>query len=372
VKEMRKPLMLVLALILAFSAFQLVRGGLDYRQGDQDYAEAEALAGLEALPGLPDPTPVPTAPAAEGEAAAPGEPPAVYADPYAEALKNMDFAALREVNPEVLGWILIPGTRISYPLVQGADDEYYLNHTWRGSRSAVGAIFVEAQNSADLSDFHTIIYGHRMNNGSMFHSLASYQDLSYWQAYPYVYITDDSGSRKYEIFAAYEAGVTTPTYRLGFSTQIGKESFLEHCTTSSVIETGVVPTVYDRILTLSTCTGNGHATRWVVQAVCRGERPAEETPAPVETPAPAEELSQGETGMAAGEEPAAADPADRPEVQNSEVPQSEPVVQPTEAPQPTQDAPPPPQETEALPTASGDAAPEEPLLPPEAVTGERE
>ena len=251
-KEMRKPLMLVLALILAFSAFRLVRGGLDYRRGDQDYAEAEALAGLEALPGLPDPTPVPTAPAAEGEAAAPGETPAVYVDPYAEALKNMDFAALREVNSEVLGWILIPGTRISYPLVQGADDEYYLNHTWRGSRSAVGAIFVEAQNSADLSDFHTIIYGHRMNNGSMFHSLASYQDLSYWQAHPYVYITDDSGSRKYEIFAAYEAGVTTPTYRLGFSTQIGKESFLEHCTTSSVIETGVVPTVYDRILTLST------------------------------------------------------------------------------------------------------------------------
>ena len=147
---------------------------------------------------------------------------------------------------------------------------------------------------------------------------------------------------------------------------------MEHCTTSSVIETSVVPTVYDRILTLSTCTGNGHATRWVVQAVCRGERPAEETPAPVETPAPAEELPQGETGMAAGEEPAAADPADRPEVQNSEVPQSEPVVQPTEAPQPTQADPPPLQETEVLPTASGDAAPEEPLLPPEAVTGERE
>lgn len=370
-KEIRKPLMVVLILILAVSAFQLVRGGMDYRRGDQDYAEAEALAGLGSLADLPIPTPVPTAlPTPEGGDISPEETPAaVYVDPYADALRNMDFAALREVNPDVLGWILIPGTRISYPLVQGADDEYYLNHTWRGHRSAVGAIFVEAQNSADLSDFHTIVYGHRMNNGSMFHSLASYKDLSYWQAHPCVYITDDSGTRKYEIFAAYEAGVTTPTYRLGFTTQIGKESFLEHCTTSSVIDTGVVPTVYDRVLTLSTCTGNGHATRWVVQAVCRGEQPAEPAaPAPEGTPVSPDQPPEGEVTPAG--EPLGETPAPEPTAPSGELPP--PVQAPAAEPQPTPAEPIQPQPAETTPAVQAPAlGGEEPLLPPEAVTGEQ-
>ena len=111
----------------------------------------------------------------------------------------------------------------------------------------------------------------------------------------------------------------------------------------------------------------------VQEAKALWQKPGEETEAGPETAAADEaEGNAAEQTAVSAEEPAAADPADRPEVQNSEVPQSEPVVQPTEAPQPTQADPPPLQETEVLPTASGDAAPEEPLLPPEAVTGERE
>ena len=255
------------------------------------------LPDLETIETVPvEEKPVEQQPAAS-ESAAAEEPAPVYIDPYAQALADMDFVALREQNTDVLGWIVIPNTKVSYPLVQGEDNDYYLNHTWRKTRSVVGAIFVEQQSSADLTDFNTIIYGHRMNNRSMFGRLLDYKKQSYWQDHPRFYITDDSGTHTYEIFAAYEPAVGSTPYCIRFSNDTEKQTFINYGLEHSVIETGVVPEVTDRIVTLSTCTGNGHATRWVVQGVERVETveeaeelpPAEEAPLPAEEPGPAGE-----------------------------------------------------------------------------------
>lgn len=272
--HIRKLLIAVLALVLCVSVGMLVRQTLQYREGEAEYAEAQALMELPELPDL-EPSPVPS-PAPEPET----EEPAALAsavDPYADALSAMDFAALREVNPDVLGWILIPGTVISYPLVQGDDNDYYLTHTWKKGSNVVGSIFLEYRNSADLSDFNTVIYGHRMNNGSMFASLKDYRQQDYQAQHPAVYITDDNGVHSYEIFAAYEISTAGDTYRLRFSTDQDKQDYIDYCLEQSVIDTGLTPTVYDRILTLSTCTGNGHATRWVVQAFLPGQAPPAES-----------------------------------------------------------------------------------------------
>ncbi len=285
-KKLRLLLIAALVLVLAVSVGMLIRQNIQYREGEEAYAEAEALVELPDLSQLPQPEPVPEETVPSEEEMAPEEQP-VYVDPYADALRNMDFSALREVNSDVLGWILIPNTAVSYPVVQGTDNDYYLNHTWKKWTSVVGSIFLECQNSRDLSDFNTIIYGHRMNNGSMFASLKNYKKQSWWSDHPCVYITDDSGSHKYEIFAAYEVSTEGETYRLGFGSDREKQAFIDYCLAQSVIDTGVVPRTYDRILTLSTCTGQGHATRWVVQAVLRGEAP-QEAEAPVEELPPEE------------------------------------------------------------------------------------
>ena len=280
-KKVRLGIMAVLAIVLVVSAVMLVRQQMEYRRGEEIYQEAESLVELPDLSELPAPE------VQEPEEETEQEEKPVYVDPYADALRNMDFTALREVNDDVLGWILIPNTAISYPLVQGDDNEYYLNHTWKKWTSVVGAIFMESANSPDLSNFNTIIYGHRMNNGSMFASLKYYKTLSYWQSHPYVYITNDAGSHQYEIFAAYEVSTAGETYRLQFADTQARQDFIDYCLDQSVIDTGVAPNTYDRILTLSTCTGNGHATRWVVQAVLRGEAPsdtAEQEPAAPEAP----------------------------------------------------------------------------------------
>lgn len=299
-KALTALLAVVCALCLGRTALQLVQ----YRQGDETYAQAQELAGLPDLPDLPAADVTDGSGEASGSAGADGEGEApeevpVWQDPYAQALKDMDFSALRQQNPDVLGWILIPGTRVSYPVVQGTDNSYYLDHTWRGGKNSVGAIFMECRNSSDLSDFNTIIYGHRMNNRSMFGTLSQYKSRSYWQAHPYVYLTDDSGTHRYEIFAAGEVSVDSDVYRLGLRSDSSRQSFLDSCLALSALNTGVTPHTYDKVLTLSTCTGNGHATRWVVQAVCPGQAPeTPETPEiPQEEPTPQPDASQPEESV---------------------------------------------------------------------------
>lgn len=304
--NIRKLLIAVLALVLCVSVVMLIRQTLQYREGEAEYAEAEALVDLPDLSDLePDVLPE-LEQEPETETA---EDPPVYVDPYADALAAMDFAALREVNSDVLGWILIPGTVISYPLLQGDDNSYYLNHTWKKWTNVVGSIFLEYQNSPDLTDFNTIVYGHRMNNGSMFASLKYYKQQSYWAQHPKVYITDDNGVHCYEIFAAYEISTSGDTYRLGFSTDQDKQEYIDYCLEQSVIDTGLTPTVHDRILTLSTCTGNGHATRWVVQALLRGEVPPAETEQAEEAVSAPEDGTQpegtGESPLSGETQPAA-------------------------------------------------------------------
>lgn len=102
-----------------------------------------------------------------------------------------------------------------------------------------------------------------MNNGTMFAPLREYTDQDFWRDHPYVYVADGARVYRYEIFAAWEAGVTSIVYAVDGDRQRLLDSFLG----ASQIDTGLVPGTEDTLLTLSTCTGNGHATRWVVQAV---------------------------------------------------------------------------------------------------------
>lgn len=270
---MKKKVLLMVKLLLAAGLacglFVVGRQAIDYKRGEGSYEDAEQIAGI---PQLPPPAETGASGVEPGEGEEGGKEEEKAADPYVELYAKIDLEALRQVNGDVVGWMAIPGTELSYPMLQRADNDYYLNHTWKNERNSVGAIFMECKINADMSDFNTIVYGHRMRNLSMFGSLRYYNDLEYFKEHPSVYVAVDGGVYKYDIYAAYEVGLQTITYRLDVDTQKEKEECIRFGLESSVIDTGVVPTAEDKILTLSTCTGRGHATRWVVQAVCRGER----------------------------------------------------------------------------------------------------
>lgn len=253
-KKCKKLIKWILAVVLLVSLFMVVRQIYNDWRNARDNADAARIAGLMAEEG--------TKPEAED-----------IPQEVAE-LSAIDLDALREVNGDVLGWIAIPGTEIAYPLVQGEDNRFYLNHNWKAESNSGGSIYLECTNRRDMSDFHTIIYGHQMRNGSMFGSLKYYKDIDFWQEHPSIYIALDNGIYRYDIFSAQEAGVRSVVYRTDKVESELQEEFLQFCTENSVIDTGLIPKGDDRIVTLSTCTGRGYANRWVVHGMLAQVYPA--------------------------------------------------------------------------------------------------
>lgn len=277
-REKRRKIVAVLLLLVFFGSSALVlRQYTDYLAARRSGEEARSEAGLVQQEEVPtSPPEVSVVPEPE----VPEVPEQPTLEEQALYLWDVDLAQLRQTNPDVLGWISIPGTQLDYPFLQGEDNQHYLNHTWQGKRNAAGSVFLECKVSADFSDFNTIIYAHNMKNGSMFGSLRQYRTQSHYETNPYIYIMDDSGLRRYEIFAAFEADVRGYTYRLDINTPEKKQAFLDYSAEQSVLQTKVEPTVEDSVITLSTCTGNGYDYRWVVQGVLTGTFTAPEPTAP--------------------------------------------------------------------------------------------
>lgn len=178
---------------------------------------------------------------------------------------RIDLSALQEINEEAVGWITIPDTEINYPIVHTTDNSFYLTHTFSKENNKSGGIFIDAANNADLSDLHTLIYGHNMKNGSMFGGLKSYKQESYWKDHPYIYIDLADGSHCYEIFSSYVALVTDICYTIDYVKDDYYASFLEALQESSLYDTGVEVGIDDLVITLSTCTNQGK-DRFVVHA----------------------------------------------------------------------------------------------------------
>ena len=150
--------------------------------------------------------------------------------------EGIDFDALRAINPNVVGWIIVPGTEISYPIVQGGDNRWYLYHTFRGELNASGTIFMDFRNSADFSDEQTILHGHNMRDDSMFASLLS------WTGDRFM-IHTPNGMLEFEVFNRQTVEATHEIYQL-------------HET-----ENGT------RVVTLSTCVNESAILRFVVQGM---------------------------------------------------------------------------------------------------------
>ena len=265
-KNVRKALRAVLLMVFVVSTALMVHQWMDNAGGEAAYNDAMDIAMQvkePEAPAQPKPTEIPV------EATEPVTywvPVPVEGDPVMEEMAEINIAALREENEDVLGWIRIPDTRIDYPLLQGEDNDFYLKHTWQKQRNSVGSIFLEHLNRPDLTDFNTIVYGHNMRDKSMFGQLDNYSIEGFWETHPYVYIAIDSGVYRYEVFAFLQAPVDSVTYSIRPQRDDTKQEFIDYSMEHTWIDTGVRPVITDRILTLSTCTGRDYSARNVVQA----------------------------------------------------------------------------------------------------------
>lgn len=183
-------------------------------------------------------------------------------------LPAVDFEALRETGPDIIGWLTLPDTAINYPVTQADDNEYYLHHLYDGTYNKTGCLFADYENQEDFSDRNTIIYGHNMRDGSMFATLNEYDEQSYFDGHPQMYLVTPGGGYVVEIFTAFvakpsESGSGTSPWRLSFKDDGAYTTWLSEMADRSIIETDVTVTSSDKVLTLSTCTPGG-ASRFIV------------------------------------------------------------------------------------------------------------
>jgi len=187
--------------------------------------------------------------------------------------KQIDFDALRaDTNEHIYAWITIPDTQIDYPIVQHPDDlDYYLNHNLDGSTGYPGCIYTQCLNAKDFSDFDTVMYGHNMNNGSMFANLHYFEDEVFFNNHPYVYIYTENGPLVYQVFASYEYSnihilmgfdfTDEETRSIYLNTILQSNGFTDHINTDVEVGTD------SNIITLETCIGTKPEKRYVISAV---------------------------------------------------------------------------------------------------------
>lgn len=247
---------LICLAVAAFSGYKLISIALDYKQGDDEYAalrEYTAEGETDEDQDAGDGTQTDDAQTEKKKVEAP---------------ISVDIAGLKAVNPDFKAWLYIGGLDISYPVVQGADNDYYLHRTFEGTENFAGTLFMEYLNKDDFSDPNTIIYGHNMKNGSMFGKLKNINgqdgltDDTFW-------LLTEEDNYEYKIFSIQTVTASSDVYTL-FSGpgDIVSEYIEKRAAASSV---ALDPGEYDensKIVTLSTCWGTGEdGSRFVVQGI---------------------------------------------------------------------------------------------------------
>ncbi|MDO4274968.1 MAG: class B sortase [Eubacteriales bacterium] len=242
-------LVLIVAIgVFCFAAYNLYHIYTEYKKGTDEYNHITDMAVTER-----DPDEL-----KEAEQAGPGG---------LKAPLDIDFASLKSVNEDVVGWIYVEALDgVSYPVVQGKDNDTYLHTTYEKNYNFAGTIFVDYENKGDFSDCNTLVYGHNMKNGSMFGQLKDFsQKEETYKKSKYFWILTPEKNYRYEIISAYTTSVNSDTYTLFKGPGKEFEEYLKTIKGFSEIQTDDVELgIKDKVVTLSTCTGN-EATRFVVQ-----------------------------------------------------------------------------------------------------------
>lgn len=220
-KSLYTILMLICIIVFLFALYNVVKIVMDYKEIDNYYGDVKKQF-VEIEDGL---------------------------------MTSVDMVKIRKINDDVVAWINIDDTDISYPVLQGNDNDFYLNRDYEKNYLVAGSIFVDATNNANFKDLHTIVYGHNMHNGAMFGGLDKFKSESYRDKHPYVELLLADGKwHKYEIYSYYTADIDDGTFEIFASGQKAYNSYVALTEKKNVYANTEAPKEGERILTLSTCT----------------------------------------------------------------------------------------------------------------------
>lgn len=194
------------------------------------------------------------------------------------------YAKLYATNQEFVGYLSADGVGLSLPVVQTTDDEKYLTKNFYGKTTKYGCPFVTHLNNIETLDMNTVIFGHHMNDGTVFGALDNYKTIEGFKKAPVITFNTLYKNYKWKVIAAfvtnaYEKDDNGYVFRYYFTTLSSEEryaAYLNELAQRSLYDTGVDVLPSDKILTLSTCSHEFEDARFVVVArlVRKGESEA--------------------------------------------------------------------------------------------------
>lgn len=196
---------------------------------------------------------------------------------------QLKYAKLYAENQDFVGYLSADGINMNLPIVQAQDDEEYLEKNFYGNKTKYGCPFVTHLNNISPLDTNTVIFGHHMNNGTVFGTLDAYKSIEGFKKAPVITFNTLSEDYQWKVIAAFitnaykeqDNGYVFKYYFTTLSTVERYASYLSELSQRSLYDTGVDVLPSDKILTLSTCSHEFEEARFVVVArlVRKGESP---------------------------------------------------------------------------------------------------
>jgi len=173
-------------------------------------------------------------------------------------------------NPDIVGFIEIPGTGIAYPVAQTGNNVFYLYHDLHWNPSSAGSIFLDYENNLyELADDNTIIYGHNMRNGTMFHNIRHFHNEDFFREHTYILLDTPYQETVWDIFSFFHTTIAFCYLTTNFHDRDDFYDFLLELERRTIFTTDIVLSPDDQILILSTCGVVGGPNRYVVVARLR-------------------------------------------------------------------------------------------------------
>lgn len=182
-------------------------------------------------------------------------------------IKNNYIASLLDINEDVVGWLKVNNTKVDYPVVKGPDNDFYLNNNLYKEKDENGWIYMDFRNNDKVLDKNTIIYGHNMYySGVMFGTLHKAAYRSWYTKEENLTISFNTmyETMNFQIFSIYNIKKTSDYLITEFANNNDFLEYINLVKNRSIYNFNIEITENDKILTLSTCTGDNE--RLVIHA----------------------------------------------------------------------------------------------------------
>ena len=183
-----------------------------------------------------------------------------------EDLEGIDWDALRELSPDIVGWIAIPGTIVNYPIVQGRDNDFYLTHLADKTYSDVGAIFLDYLNDPAINGMNNFIYGHNLIDGRMFAILKQYRNREFFNEHKKVFLSTPGMNYELEVIACLVCDADDSIRQFSFSGRSDFERYVNFLLSYKVLSDVTAGEIPEKIYCFITCTDTNYAKRTIVLA----------------------------------------------------------------------------------------------------------